>query len=163
MSLIDFPEFNIIEKSALKFIYSEKATKFFEISALELILCSTVKSKVEILQIYLAFSEFMDFKILFLTCNCEYQNYRIPDLKKEKCICFHKQKDYNFVHTNKTCFITHFVCIILYLTCNYKYKDRTNRDIHRGRYYLNYYLKKARLVETIEFDDIFKICFIDTI
>ena len=40
-----------------KFIYSEKATKFCEISTLDLIVCSTVKSKVEILQNFVAFSD----------------------------------------------------------------------------------------------------------
>ena len=45
----------------LKFIYSEKATQFCEISALLLAYVVPVKSKVEILQKMLAFSEYMNF------------------------------------------------------------------------------------------------------
>ena len=47
----------------LKFIYSEKATKFFEISTLLLSYVVPVKSKVEISQDFVAFSEYMYFKI----------------------------------------------------------------------------------------------------
>ena len=46
----------------LKFIYSEKATKFCEISALLLSVCTVDKSKVEISQNFVAFSEYMKFK-----------------------------------------------------------------------------------------------------
>ena len=45
----------------LKFIYSEKATKFCKISALLLSYVVPVKSKVEIFQNFVAFSEFMNF------------------------------------------------------------------------------------------------------
>ena len=47
----------------LKFIYSEKATKFCEISLSTLFLTDTTqdKSKVEILQNFVAFSEYMNF------------------------------------------------------------------------------------------------------
>ena len=41
----------------IKFIYSEKATKFYEISTLLLTLCTVVKSKVEISRNFVAFSE----------------------------------------------------------------------------------------------------------
>ena len=44
----------------LKFIYSEKATKFCEISTLP-ILCIVSQSKVEISQNIVAFSEYMNF------------------------------------------------------------------------------------------------------
>ena len=47
--------------SHLKFIYSEKATKFCEISTLILSYVVPVKSKVEILQNFVAFSEYMNF------------------------------------------------------------------------------------------------------
>ena len=47
--------------SISKFIYSEKATKFCEISTFMLIVCTVVKSKVEISQNYVAFSEYMNF------------------------------------------------------------------------------------------------------
>ena len=47
----------------LKFIYSEKATKFCEISIVDLPYVVTVKSTVEILQNFEAFSEYMNFTI----------------------------------------------------------------------------------------------------
>ena len=47
----------------IKFIYSEKATKFCEIFALLLSYVVPVKSKVKISQNFLAFSEYMNFKI----------------------------------------------------------------------------------------------------
>ena len=45
----------------LKFIYSEKATKFCEISTLLLSYVVPVKSKEEISQNFVAFSEYMNF------------------------------------------------------------------------------------------------------
>ena len=45
----------------VKFIYSEKAAKFCEISTLLLSTVHTDKSKVEILQNFVAFSEYMNF------------------------------------------------------------------------------------------------------
>ena len=47
----------------LKFIYSEKATKFCEIFTLLLTTVHTVKSKVNISQNFVAFSEYMNFTI----------------------------------------------------------------------------------------------------
>ena len=52
-----------IALNPIKFIYSEKATKFCEISTLLLTVCTVVKSKVEILQNFVAFSEYMNFNI----------------------------------------------------------------------------------------------------
>ena len=46
----------------VKFIYSEKATKFCEISTLLLSYVVPVKRKVEISQNFVAFSEYMNFK-----------------------------------------------------------------------------------------------------
>ena len=48
-------------KLLLKFIYSEKATKFGEISTLLLSVCTVDKSKVEISQNFVAFSEYTNF------------------------------------------------------------------------------------------------------
>ena len=48
----------------LKFIYSEKATKFYKISTLLLSYVVPNKSKVEILQNFVAFSEYMNFIIV---------------------------------------------------------------------------------------------------
>ena len=45
----------------MKFVYSEKATKFCEISTLLLSTVHTDKSKGEILQNFVAFSEYMTF------------------------------------------------------------------------------------------------------
>ena len=45
----------------LKFIYSEKATKFCEIFPLPLTVCTAVKSKMKISQNFVAFSEYMNF------------------------------------------------------------------------------------------------------
>ena len=50
---------NIFE---LKFIYSEKATKFCKIFTLLLSYMVPVKNKVEISQNFVAFSEYMNFK-----------------------------------------------------------------------------------------------------
>ena len=46
----------------LKFIYSEKATQFCEIYILDLSYVAMVKSTVEILQTFVAFSEYMNCK-----------------------------------------------------------------------------------------------------
>ena len=46
----------------IKFIYSEKATKFCKIFTLLLIVCTVVKSKVNISQNFVAFSEYMNFR-----------------------------------------------------------------------------------------------------
>ena len=46
----------------MKFIYSDKATKFFEISTLLLSYVVPVKRKVEILQNFVAFSEYINFR-----------------------------------------------------------------------------------------------------
>ena len=48
----------------MKFIYSEKATKFCEISTLPLFYVLLVKSKEEILQNFVAFSEYINFNVL---------------------------------------------------------------------------------------------------
>ena len=46
----------------IKFIYSEKDTKFCEIFPLHLTVCTVVKSKGKISQNFVAFSEYMKFK-----------------------------------------------------------------------------------------------------
>ena len=47
----------------IKFMYSEKATKFCEISTLLLSYVVPVKSKMDISQSFVAFSEYINFKI----------------------------------------------------------------------------------------------------
>ena len=49
-------------KMVVKFIYSEKATKFWEIFTLILSYVVSVKNKVKISQNFVAFSEYMNFK-----------------------------------------------------------------------------------------------------
>ena len=56
--------FTVLVLLHLKFVYSEKATKFCEISTLLLSTVHTDKSKVEISQNFVAFSEYMNFKFL---------------------------------------------------------------------------------------------------
>ena len=51
------------DEAFLKFIYSEKATKFCKIFTLLLSYVVPVTSKVEISQNFVAFSEYMNFKI----------------------------------------------------------------------------------------------------
>ena len=53
-----------IECFGLKFIYSENATKFCEISTIDLSYVVAVKSTVEISQNFVAFSEYMNFNRL---------------------------------------------------------------------------------------------------
>ena len=53
-----------VEPTGIKFIYSEKATNFCEISTVDLSYVITVKSTVEISQNFVAFSEYMNFNIL---------------------------------------------------------------------------------------------------
>ena len=48
----------------VKFIYSEKATKFCEIFNLLLTTVQTVKRKVKILQNFVAFLDYMNFNVL---------------------------------------------------------------------------------------------------
>ena len=50
------------KENSLKFIYSEKATKFCKISTVDLSYVVKIKSTVEISQNFVAFSEYMNFK-----------------------------------------------------------------------------------------------------
>ena len=53
-----------MNKTLLKIIYSEKATKFCEISTVDLSYVVSVKSTVEISQNFVAFSEYVNFTFL---------------------------------------------------------------------------------------------------
>ena len=80
--------------NSLKFIYSEKATKFREIFTLLLTVCTVVKSKVKISQNFVAYSKYMNFNTLYLvhqisTTNPESMN---PDL------CFMNFFIHIFIH-----------------------------------------------------------------
>ena len=63
----------------VKFIYSEKATKFCEIFTLLLTYVVTVKSKVKILQNFVSFSEYMDFMTILQKVN-EWMKSVIPEI-----------------------------------------------------------------------------------
>ena len=64
----------------VKFIYSEKATKFCEIFTVDLSYVVPVKSTVEISKNFVGFSEFMNFNSVVLNppkkCDCERQILR---------------------------------------------------------------------------------------
>ena len=68
-NLMIFNEFSfkknkkIYNVHVVKFIYSEKATKFCEIFPLLLTVCTVVKSKGKISQNFVAFSEYLNFKL----------------------------------------------------------------------------------------------------
>ena len=66
MYLTEITRWNV-SSNLLKFIYSEKATKFCEIFILLLTVCIVVKSKVKILQNFVAFSEYMNFKSIIVS------------------------------------------------------------------------------------------------
>ena len=53
----------------LKFVYSEKATKFCEISTVDLTGTTSDKSTVEIAQNFVAFSEYMNFNKYYIAKN----------------------------------------------------------------------------------------------
>ena len=55
------PDLPIKYLEFVKFIYSEKATKFCEIIPLLLTVCTVVKSKGKISQNFVAFSDYMNF------------------------------------------------------------------------------------------------------
>ena len=59
----DTEKSSLFHEFPLKFIYSEKATNFCEISTLDLSYVVTVKSMVEISQNFVAFSEYMNFNV----------------------------------------------------------------------------------------------------
>ena len=60
-----------LEPFLVKFIYSEKATKFCKIFSLLLNVCTVVKSKGKISQNSVAFSEYMKFDIFYALINFE--------------------------------------------------------------------------------------------
>ena len=60
--MVQISYLNILKRK-LKFIYSEKATTFCEISTLLLSVCTVDKSKVEILPNFVAFSEYTNFNL----------------------------------------------------------------------------------------------------
>ena len=55
----------LVERELIKFIYFEKATKFCEISTVDLSYVVTVKFTVKILQSFVAFSEYINFNSQF--------------------------------------------------------------------------------------------------
>ena len=68
-------------QTQLKFIYSEKATIFCEISTLLLSYVVPVKSKVEISENFVAFSEYMNFNKSHYQIKMEIDHYIDQPLK----------------------------------------------------------------------------------
>ena len=73
--------------SFVKFMCSEKATKFCEISTLLLSYVVPVKGKVEILQNFVAFSEYMNFTRKDINFKLEILKNQV-DHNSVKLICF---------------------------------------------------------------------------
>ena len=79
----EYTKYNFYSKYLkIKFMYSEKATKCCEISTLDLTVTTWDKSKVEISQNFVAFSEHMNFAFLnryhALTCICFVLGQALP-------------------------------------------------------------------------------------
>ena len=70
----------------IKLIYSEKVTKFCKISTVDLAYVVSVKSMVEISQIFLSFSEYMNFS----SGTSQYVGYKNPFRKR-----VHRKKVYS--------------------------------------------------------------------
>jgi hypothetical protein len=62
ISFHEFHDISCVVVFSVKFIYSEKATKFCEISTIDLSYVVKVKSTVEISQNFVGFLEYMNFK-----------------------------------------------------------------------------------------------------
>ena len=58
---VNFDDIMFCTREHLKFMYSEKATKFCKISTIDLTVITEDKSTVEILQKFVAFFEYMNF------------------------------------------------------------------------------------------------------
>ena len=93
----------------IKFIYSEKATKFYEISTLLLSVCTVDKSKVEISQNLVAFSEYTNFKMFIratkyiLYVDVAVKSYAILAKKKHTC---------NIYFRNPVCLVDPYLNIV---------------------------------------------------
>ena len=77
-------KFKICRFYVVKRIYSEKATKFWGISTLLLPYVVPVKSKVEILQNFVAFSEYVNFNSKVISYKCQ-QGVRRWSLMAKSC------------------------------------------------------------------------------
>ena len=76
-----------ISEGLVKFIYSEKATKFCEIYPLLLTVCTVVKSKGKISQNFVAFSKYMNFKMFHCAPSCRgMRAQRNPHLPRPQLI-----------------------------------------------------------------------------
>ena len=70
----------------LKFIYSEKATKFCEVFPLLLSVCNVDKTKVEIPQNFVALSEYTNFTVQIWVCSAkllEFEGLKVKDLRSK--------------------------------------------------------------------------------
>ena len=78
--------FEIICTVVIKFIYSEKATKFCEIFTLLLPYVVPVKSKAKILQNFVAFSEYMNFNNSTIQIQRYRQNWNSSNVRHQMMI-----------------------------------------------------------------------------
>ena len=69
-----------MEMTLVKFSYFEKTSKFCEISTLFLSYVVPVKSKVEISQTFVAFSEYMNFTQIVLTFKYKFCKFWMSEL-----------------------------------------------------------------------------------
>ena len=76
----------LLVQKPIKFMYSEKATHFCEISTLNLSYVVTVKSMVEISQNFVAFSEYMNFNYVLISLSWLITEYNMR-LKYLRTIC----------------------------------------------------------------------------
>ena len=111
-----FPVFNTC--TSIKFIYyrySEKTTKFCEISTLLLTTVHTVKSKVEISQNFVAFSEYMNF-ILNFCLSLKSCNIQVNTTSRALCTVAPPQS--TFVQFRMQCCVASINCSLSQLTFN---------------------------------------------
>ena len=79
MHLVDGPTKGLNQASFIpKFIYSEKATKFYEIFPLLLTVCTVVNCKGKISHNFLAFSEYMNFNKTYNGANTIIEMFFLP-------------------------------------------------------------------------------------
>ena len=97
-------------------MYSEKATKFCEIFPLILTVCTAVKSKGKILQNFVAFSEYMNFKQLYLiNIPIHLGNCKICVAKKSK-ICKSKVRSNIDIMFHDLSIVEISLCVVKLIT-----------------------------------------------
>ena len=106
----------------LKLIYSEKATKFCEISTLLLTTVHTVKRKLEILQNFLAFSEYINFNYFNSKPWKRRQKHKL--LREDQSVFMHENVKYTLIAKNLHTYNLKNEFICFFLIKNYS-KERS--------------------------------------